>query len=89
MNLIALGTAACSIADAFAQYPQYEIYKIDVDISGKRCYSIPEFKDVEEYENYSYPFLGNGSIQLPIRWFHFSWPRLEEKIGLIKIFLLT
>jgi hypothetical protein len=57
MNLIALGTAACSIADAFAQYPQYEIYKIDVDISGKRCYSIPEFKDVEEYENYSYPKL--------------------------------
>jgi len=57
MNLVALGTAACSIADAFTQYPQYEIYKIDVDISGKRCYSIPEFGDVEEYENYSYPKL--------------------------------
>ena len=57
MNLVALGTAACSIADVFAQYPQYEIYKIDVDIEGKRCYSIPAFEDVEEYENYSFPKL--------------------------------
>ena len=57
MNLVALGTAACSIADVFAQYPQYEIYKIDVDIEGKRCYSIPAFEDVEEYEDYSFPKL--------------------------------
>ena len=33
MNIIGLGQAGCNIADAMAQYPQYNIYKIDVDVN--------------------------------------------------------
>ncbi len=34
MNIIGLGNAGCAIADKFAQYPQYDIYKIDVGLKG-------------------------------------------------------
>ena len=55
MNIVGLGDAGCNIADAFAEYPQYKIYKINVDIEGKGCYNIPEFQTAEEYEAYNYP----------------------------------
>lgn len=55
MNVIGLGAAGCRIADALGVYPQYEIYKIDVDISGKRCYTVPEFETAEAYEEHSFP----------------------------------
>ena len=35
MNVIGLGNAGCSIADSFAQYPQYKIFKINVDIERR------------------------------------------------------
>jgi hypothetical protein len=49
LNLIGLGQAGCNIADRFSQYPQYKIYKLDVDIEGKRCYDIKHQKGPEEY----------------------------------------
>ena len=55
MNIVGLGDAGCNIAEAFAEYPQYKIYKINVDIEGKGCYNIPEFQTAEEYEAYNYP----------------------------------
>ena len=55
MNIVGIGSAGCKIADVFSQYPQYKIFKIDVDISGKGCYTVPEFEEVEEYESYNYP----------------------------------
>ena len=30
--IIGLGSAGCRIADKFSQYPQYEIYKMDVGL---------------------------------------------------------
>jgi len=57
MNIIGLGSAGCGIAEAFSQYPQYKIFKIDVDISGDRCYNVPKFKQAEEYEQYKFPKL--------------------------------
>jgi hypothetical protein len=57
LNIIGLGSAGCGIADALAQYPQYKIYKIDVDIEGERCYNIPKFDAAEEYENHNFPKL--------------------------------
>lgn len=55
MNIVGLGDAGCSIADAFAKYPQYKIFKINVDIEGEGCYNVPEFDNPEKYEEYGYP----------------------------------
>ena len=55
MNVIGLGDAGCKIADSFSQYPQYKIFKINVDIEGKGCYNIPILETAEEYESYDYP----------------------------------
>ena len=55
MNIIGLGDAGCNIADSFAQYPQYKIFKINVDMEGKDCYNIPILETAEEYESYDYP----------------------------------
>ena len=48
--IIGLGQAGCNIADEFAKYPEYDIYKIDVDIKGKNCYSIKKQDRPELYE---------------------------------------
>jgi hypothetical protein len=48
--IIGLGSAGCKIADEFSAYPQYDIYKIDVGISGDRCYSMPPKTTPEDYE---------------------------------------
>lgn len=50
MNIIGLGKAGCAIADCFGEYPQYNIFKIDVDIKGKQCYTIERKRSPEEYE---------------------------------------
>ena len=55
MNIIGLGQAGCKIADCFEKYPQYKIYKIDVEISGNRCYTVPVLESAEEYESFDYP----------------------------------
>jgi len=49
-TIIGLGSAGCNIADQFARYPQYEIYKLDAGIYGKNCYYLPEYDTPEEYE---------------------------------------
>ena len=52
MNIIGLGAAGCNIADGFAQYPQYNVFKIDVGlVKGKGCYPIPESDSAEAYES--------------------------------------
>lgn len=55
MNIIGLGDAGCNIADAFNQYPQYKIFKINVDIEGKGCYNVLKCQTAEEYENVDLP----------------------------------
>jgi len=50
MNVIGLGKAGCNIADTFAKYPQYNIYKIDVGLKGDNCYSVKRQESPEEYE---------------------------------------
>ena len=55
MNVIGIGAAGCRIAEALSTYPQYKIFKIDVDISGKSCYTVPVLENAEEYDSYSYP----------------------------------
>ena len=55
MNIVALGDGACNVADAFSKYSQYKIYKINVDISGDRCYNISKCETAEEYEAVALP----------------------------------
>ena len=43
MNIIGLGKAGRNIADAFAKYPQYNIYKIDTELDD-------DFDFIEKYE---------------------------------------
>ena len=50
MNIIGLGKAGCNIADMFAKYPQYNVYKIDVGIKGDNCFAVKKQKGPEEYE---------------------------------------
>jgi hypothetical protein len=50
MNIIGLGKAGCNIAECFQKYPQYNVFQIDVDKVGKRCYNIKYEKGPEEYE---------------------------------------
>jgi len=50
MNVVGLGQAGCNIAEKFKQYPQYEVYKIDVSLTGDRCFAMPYFNNHEQYE---------------------------------------
>lgn len=49
-TIIGLGAAGCRIADEFAKYPQYDIYKIDAGLTGQNCYSLPQKSSPEDYE---------------------------------------
>lgn len=54
MNIVGLGAAGCNIADKFTQYPQYNIYKIDVGLKGLKkngIYAMPKQNSVEDYES--------------------------------------
>jgi hypothetical protein len=54
LNVIGLGSAGCGIADKFVQYPQYNVYKIDVGLRGLKkdgIYAMPKQKSVEAYES--------------------------------------
>tara|TARA_R100000152_G_C6775573_1_gene204059 strand:+ start:1149 stop:1988 length:840 start_codon:yes stop_codon:yes gene_type:complete len=53
MNVIGLGSAGCAIADAFAVYPQYNIFKIDVGLKGLKkdgIFNFPKLNGFEEHE---------------------------------------
>ena len=50
-TVIGLGSAGCNIADVFAKYPQYEIYKIDVGLVGEGCFTFPTVSSHEECES--------------------------------------
>ena len=53
MNVVGLGSAGCNIADKFANYPQYSIYKIDVGLTGLKkdgIFDFPEQKSTAHYE---------------------------------------
>jgi hypothetical protein len=49
-TIIGLGSAGCNIADEFAKYPQYHVYKIDAGLHGENCFDFPEQPDHENYE---------------------------------------
>jgi len=50
MIVIGLGKAGCAIAEKFKQYPQYDIFKMDVGLKGKKCFNMPSFPHPEQYE---------------------------------------
>ena len=50
MNVVGLGKAGCSVADCFSKFPQYNTYKIDANIQGQNCFSLPRCYSHEEYE---------------------------------------
>jgi len=49
-TIIGLGNAGCAIADKFAQYSQYKVYKLDVGL--KRTPSTYPLKHHENFEDY-------------------------------------
>lgn len=49
-TIIGLGAAGCNIAEKFSKFPQYDVYKIDVGITGDNCFSFPLCLSPEEYE---------------------------------------
>mgnify|MGYP001169184978 CR=1 FL=1 len=51
-TIIGLGQAGCAIADRFAQYPQYEVYKMDQGLKRTpRTYGLKTAPTPEEYED--------------------------------------
>jgi len=49
--IVGLGNAGCNIADQFAKYPQYKIYKINTGLKKKaHCYNFPKYDHPEKYE---------------------------------------
>lgn len=51
MNIVALGNAACKIAECFRQYPIYDIFRIDVGlITNERDFGLDFQKNAAEYE---------------------------------------
>jgi hypothetical protein len=52
-TVIGLGAAGCRIAEQFANYPQYEVYKIDIGLIGENCYNFPRQNTPEEYEKFT------------------------------------
>lgn len=51
-KIIALGTAACNFAESLqALAPTiYEVYKINRNISGENCFSLPDYSTWDEYD---------------------------------------
>jgi len=50
-TIIGLGKAGCNVAEQFAKYPQYKIYKIDTGLKkAPRCYNFPKHDHPEKYE---------------------------------------
>ena len=52
-TIVGLGKAGCAIADKFAEYPQYKIYKIDsegLDAKEKNCFLVKSHDHPEKYE---------------------------------------
>ena len=52
-TIVGLGKAGCAIADKFAQYPQYKIFKIDtegLDSKNKNNYVLSKQSNPEDYE---------------------------------------
>ena len=51
MKVVGLGSAGCNIADCFAEYSQYQIYKIDNDLpKQKGNFPVARHASVEDYE---------------------------------------
>lgn len=57
-TVIGLGAGGCRIADGFAKYPQYDVYKIDVGITGDNCFALKQQATPEDYEK-SVPDMSN------------------------------
>tara|TARA_R100001129_G_scaffold95908_1_gene65428 strand:- start:256 stop:1092 length:837 start_codon:yes stop_codon:yes gene_type:complete len=52
-TIVGLGKAGCAIADKFAQYPQYKIFKIDsegLDSKHRNCHLLKKQDSPEKYE---------------------------------------
>ena len=50
-TIIGLGRAGCAIADKFAEYSQYSVYKLDVGLKkGPSTFPLKEYKNIENYE---------------------------------------
>ena len=50
-TIIGLGKAGCAIADRFSQYPQYEVYKMDVGFKRTpRTYGLKSAGNPEQQE---------------------------------------
>ena len=50
MNIMGLGKVGCNIANQFAEYPQYKVFKVDRNLEGTRCLKLPDLSDPELYE---------------------------------------
>ena len=50
MDVIGFGKVGCAVVKQLAEYPQYNIFYIDVGLSGRNCYVLPDSNTAEEAE---------------------------------------
>lgn len=54
MNILGLGKTGCAIAEKFSKYPQYSIFKVNINIETTgNNYCIKEFSNPEQYDEQS------------------------------------
>jgi hypothetical protein len=51
-KVIGIGPDGCRLAEQFMEYPQYDVYRIDVGLEGEDCYSLQKRESPEDYEKY-------------------------------------
>jgi len=51
MNIIGFGQVGRAVAKKLSVHPQYDVFYIDVGLTGKNCYALPASKVVEEAED--------------------------------------
>ena len=49
-KVIGIGSAGCAIAEEFTEHPEYRVYKIAPGLDSRADLSIPECKNMQEYE---------------------------------------
>jgi len=50
MDIIGFGKIGCGIARQLAEHPQYNVFYIDVGVTGRNCYALPDSNTAEEAE---------------------------------------
>ena len=50
MNIVGFGGAGCKIAELFEEYPQYDVYYVDIGLTAPSSFALPQTSTMEQAE---------------------------------------